>query len=335
MESYQALERELANWSGFPTECVVAVSSGTAAIHLALEALQLPHGSEVIVPDYTMIACARAVTLAGLKPVLVDCKSDSLLLNPENAYFNSKRSNDCRAILAVHIYGRRCDMSWLSDIAGSHGLFLVEDMAEAHGVKPHESTDAAVWSFYANKIVHGAEGGAVAFRDPEHAARARQLRCLGFTERHDFQHVPRGHNYRLANLLAEPIRMSLACVNDSLAARRQIEARYDAACPDAWRMPRRDVVWVFDVRIPGLKRQQQAEIVRALNAAGVAARMGFLPMSQQEEYRNCRVVGTGNARRAADEVFYLPCTPAAVTEADAQRALTLIRQCLASMQLAQ
>jgi perosamine synthetase len=199
VEPYQELEQQWARWNSLDPAGMVVCSSGTAALHLALEAMQLSAGSKVIVPDFTMIACARAVTLAGLEPVLVDCTEHDLSIDCDLASSAVRKYHQVRAIMPVHIYGRRCPMNKITGIARCEGLYVVEDLAEAHGILPHPDTDAACWSFYKNKIIHGEEGGAVWFRSEERARHARSLRSLGFTEAHDFTHIPRGHNYRMSN----------------------------------------------------------------------------------------------------------------------------------------
>lgn len=328
MEAYERLEQEWGKFAG--VENVVACSSGTAALHLALEALRLPPGSEVIVPDYTMVACARAVVLAGLTPVFVDCRND-LLIDPglvEDYLSGSKilrrgwdykkedPTNKPAALMAVHIYGRSCNMPALMDLADKYDLFVIEDLAEAHGLPPHPGTDAACWSFYRNKIVAGEEGGAVAFKDPTAAHTARCLRTLGFTEAHDFYHAPRGHNYRMSNLHARFIfddlgnRNGLPFYNHNVNTRRSVEMAYDAACPAKWKMPKRDIPWVYDLRVPGMTHMQQALAVGALNDRGIAARHGFKPMHEQLEFGGwCRKVGGEKASRLGSEVIYLPLIP--------------------------
>ena len=326
MEAFQRLEREFAAFNGLDPAGMVACSSGTSALHLAFEAMRLPAGSEVLVPDYNMVACPRAVTLAGLVPAFVDC-DERLLMSMRHAG-EAYRENETRAVLFVHIYGRRYDVNRFAWAAVNHveppGIAIVEDLAEAHGVKPHLQTDAAAWSFYRNKIIAGEEGGAVWFRDPAHAALARELRTLGFTAAHDYTHTPRGHNYRLSNAHADLILDSLHHYPRNLAERRRLEAAYDRHCPAEWRMPPRQAPWVYDLRIPGMARPQQIEVVRTLQAAGFSARFGFWPMSRQEEYQGCRVVGNGNAVRLASEVVYLPLTPGQVTEDGCQRAMEII-----------
>lgn len=322
MEAYERLEQEWAAWAGVRN--VVATASGTASLHLALEAMRLPQGSEVIVPELTMVACARAVTLAGLKPVFVDCREDNLLMDPEEvAKAVTPRT---RAIMAVHVYGRRCDMDAINEIATQHDLCVVEDLAEAHGVKPHPNTDAACWSFYRNKIIAGEEGGACAFLCPEAAELARSLRSLGFTAAHDFMHLPRGHNYRMSNAHALPILTSLRHASMLIEVRREIEYRYDRECPDEWRMPPRDAPWVYDIRLHGLQPRDLDRVVRALQDQGIAARHGFKCMSWQPEYTPDRLPARlpWRAARAASEVLYLPLTPGSTNP----RAFDVIRRAL-------
>lgn len=323
LQPYEHLEQEFAAWAG--VENVVAASSGTSALHLSLEALRLPLGSEVLCPEYTMIACPRAIVLAGLNPVFVDCGED-LLINPN--LIEKAVTEKTRAILVVHIYGRRADMKAVMMSAVKHDLYVIEDLAEAHGVRPHPDTDAACFSFYRNKIIAGEEGGAVAFRCPEAAALAKSLRSLGFTADHDFLHIPRGCNYRMSNAHAALILDSLAEVDANLARRREIEGWYNARCPAEWKMPAREVCWVFDLRIPGLWRDKQTEIVRTLNKAGIAARHFFQPMTHQEEFRKCQVVGGANAAAAAREGIYLPVQPDFTTPDSCRRAFELIHQVL-------
>lgn len=332
---------------------MVCCSSGTSALHLALEAMQLPLRSEALVPDFTMIACPRAVTLAGLTPVFVDC--DERLLMDVNCMTNATTNRDVddpkrflgrpiSAIMAVHVYGRRCDMDYISEATDNWNVKLIEDLAEAHGVRPHPQTDAAAWSFYRNKIVAGEEGGAVWFKDKSHANLARQLRSLGFTDAHDFNHVPRGHNYRMSNVHAELVLRSLRMYAGNHYEcgptwRRKAERWHDEACHDDWRMPKRDAVWVYDLRVKGMTAVKQNEAVKALQNAGIAARHGFKPMKRQVEYCDNRRVhdrhasasaqeGYSKADWAAQEVLYLPIMPGITTEASARLAFDIIGKVL-------
>jgi len=304
MEPYEELEHKVGVWCGRPGNAVVC-SSGTSALHLALETLRLKPGSKVLIPEFTMIACARAVTLAGLVPLPVDCGEDMLIRTDLLDYLCTP---DTSAVMPVHVYGRRCAMDEIADFATRRGLSVIEDLAEAHGVDVHPKTDAACWSFYRNKIVAGEEGGAVAFRRPYHADTARQLRSLGFTKDHNFVHLPGGFNCRLSNANASLILPSLGNVKENLAARRQVESWYNQEIHPQWYTRKReeyDVCWVYDLILP--EHMNPCEIVKSLNAAGVAARLSFVPISAQHEYQ-----GQYAHLRAYEfslRVIYLPVWP--------------------------
>lgn len=308
-EPYQVLEHRWAEFNGLDPAGMVACSSGTAALHLALEAFNLPSGSNIIIPNFTMVACPRAGILAGLKPVFVDCHHKDLLIDLGLLRGFTRAPG---AVMMVHVYGRRCNMEWFDSLEEdeftTQKTYLIEDLAEAHGVRPYRLTDAACWSFYRNKIVAGEEGGAVWFRDLEHAKMARQLRSLGFTDAHDFDHAPRGHNYRLANCLAGKILESMTLFNSNIRLRRRLIDLYEEECPSDWVMPYREAPWVHDLRIPGMTADQQTEVVKGLQALGIQARHAFKPMSILREFRGCPVYGRGEALKASREVIYLPLT---------------------------
>lgn len=326
LQPYQRLEQELSYWIGSPY--VVACSNGTAALHLALETLQLPAKAKVVVPDFTMVACARACTLANLEPVFVDC-GDNLLMDMDQLdKVLQKAQGSIKAIMAVHIYGRRVNMECLHELARKYGCVVIEDMAELHGVPPHRESRAACYSFYQNKIVAGEEGGCVAYNKSSLAALAIKLRSLGFTSNHDYQHIPRGHNYRLSNVHASLILHSLANVEANLQERRRAELCYNLWCPVDWLLPtERQVVWVYDLRIPGLTSVQQSDIIWQLNQQGIAARHAFKPMSRQAEYLRA---GNPRADRLSREVLYLPCAPHSVTEASAKQCFDVVQRTLAT-----
>lgn len=318
MQAFERLEEEWGKWAGVSN--VVSCSSGTSALHLALEAFRFPLGSEVIVPEFTMIACARAVTLAGLVPVFVDC-GDDLLINTD--LIEEKITSKTVAIMPVHVYGRRCEMDAIRTYAIAFNLKVIEDLAEAHGVPVHPNTDAACWSFYRNKIVAGEEGGAIAFRYNVHAQHARELRSVGFTKDHNFLHHPRGFNARLSNANTELILEDLKSVDRNLQLRERVESWYTCLTPDNWCMPLRNVVWVYDVRIPNVDIEA---VVKKCNEQGVQARCGFKPMSMQEEYLSTYETWTClNAYRLSQEILYLPVYPDMIQE-DCERNVNVLKQ---------
>lgn len=308
METYERLEKTWGELVG-RTETTVVCATGTAALHLALEAFSFPLGAEVIVPEYTMVACARAVTMAGLKPVFVDCNSD-LLINPN--LIMKKITSKTVAIMPVHIYGRRCAMDQIIEIANEKNLRVIEDCSEYHGGILHPSSDACCWSYYKNKIVAGEEGGVISFAvaDSENKATnyAKCLRSHGFGPNQDPYHIPRGLSARMSNHHATLILDSLNKLTENLVARKQVEGWYNEMMPTALRMPSRDVVWVYDVRLPA--RSDQRRIVRSLNQQGIPARYGFLPVSCQPEYRDVLLdTSRLKAFQASQQIIYLPVQP--------------------------
>lgn len=330
-QPYEQLEELFGEWVGSPY--TVACNSGTSALHLALESFRFPKGSEVIVPEFTFVACARAVRMAGLVPVFVDCKDD-LTINPE--LIRQAITDNTVAIMPAHIYGRLCDMATIWRMIDNcwmdtgKTLIVIEDRAEAHGAPSYlRAPHAACYSFYRNKIIAGEEGGMIVYRDDCQGQKhwqslapydlAKRLRSMGMCEAHNFDHYPRGINARLANALAIPIIESLSKVSENLRDRRIVEEWYGREIPDKWRMPPRNVPWVYDLRIPLMNSTQQGRIVDQLNRHGVAARYAFLPMSDQREFRKYRHHWLPNERPdlahrskafwASQEVIYLPITP--------------------------
>lgn len=318
IEPYRQLEKDLARWIGCESNQIVVCSSGTAALHLAIEAQRVPINKishttnmrkkrkyNIICPNYTMIACPLAISLSGIEPVFVDCNTTSdFCINPELT--ERIINKDTVGIMAVHVYGRLCDMQVIHDIAKKYALFVIEDMAEAHGCYPHPNTQIACWSFYKNKVVNGEEGGCIYFQSVQQADIARQLRNVGFTNEHNYTHIPRGHNYRMSNLHAQPIIESLQNYEIALLARRKLEEEYDKYCPEQWRLSHRDSPWVYDIRIPGMISEQQQIVIRKLQSHDIPARYGFKPMSVQDQFSECKRLGTANSLRLSEEIILLP-----------------------------
>ncbi len=323
MQPYQQLEKQFGEFTG--QQHMVACSSGTAALHLALETLRARHGwkdgDEVLVPDYTMVACARAVTLAGLTPVFVDC-GDDLLMNRDTWY--TAVTERTEAVMIVHIYGRQ----WGFGKDWGRAIPVIEDLAEGHGLAPHKFTAASCWSFYQNKIIAGEEGGAVSFSQEEDAAVCRELRSLGFGPEQNYIHRPRGHNYRLANCLAENVLWSLENYKDNATDRAhdwRLYSKQDFGKRIRAR-PEPEAKWVYDLWVPGMTWAKQDVLVTALKEKGIAARHGFRPLHQQPEYKGCRYVGTGNSIKMSEETLYLPLTPGLVTTESIETAARIVRE---------
>src|SRR3990167_11382172 len=183
----------------------VTTTSGTTAIHLALAALNVGKGDEVIVPDFTMMGSILPVLYCGATPVFVDAEPKTFNIDP--SLIEKKITKKTKAILPVHLYGRSADMDPILAIAKKHGIPVIEDAAEAHGATYKgrmcgSMGDAACFSFYANKIITTGEGGMFVTNDDQLARRARTLKDLAHSEEKRFWHKEVGYNYRMTNLQA-------------------------------------------------------------------------------------------------------------------------------------
>ncbi|OZM74149.1 aminotransferase [Amycolatopsis antarctica] len=276
----------------------VACSSGTAALTLALRALGIGPGDEVIVPEFTMIASAWAVTYVGATPVFADCTAN---LTVDPAAVEAAITPRTKAIMPVHVYGRRCDMTVLMELAHDFNLRVVEDSAEAHGVEP--VGDIACFSLYANKIITSGEGGVCVTDDRRLADQMTHLRGMAFSADHSFLHRKLAYNFRMTNMQAAVALAQVERMDEILAARREIERTYDAALADlagVTLMPTRDVLWMYD-----LLTERRDELRAHLTGHGIETRVFFKPMSRQPGYLD-PVWPTLAANRFAEVGLYLP-----------------------------
>ena len=209
----------------------VAVCNGSVAIEVALAALRIGPGDEVIVPSFTIISCAAAIVRAGAVPVVVDCQSDTWNIDP--ALIAAKITSRTKAIMVVHIYGLPVDMDPVIALARKHGLFIIEDAAEQHGQtykgKPVGSLgDIATVSFYPNKQITTGEGGMVVTNDEALAERCRALRNLCFDKERRYIHEELGWNFRMSNIQAAVGVAQLERIDQTLAKKRLIGQWYQA-----------------------------------------------------------------------------------------------------------
>ncbi|GAB3509626.1 DegT/DnrJ/EryC1/StrS family aminotransferase [Amycolatopsis cihanbeyliensis] len=269
------LEREFAAYNGMNHG--VACASGTAALTLALRALGIGPGDEVLVPEFTMIACAWAVTHVGATPVFVDCGDD---LNIDVSAIEGRITARTKVIMPVHIYGRRCDMDEIMRLAFDYNIRVVEDSAEAHGIRP--TADIACFSFDATKIMAAGEGGICLTDDPRLAGQLAHLHSWAYSRDFRFLHKKLGFNFRMTNLQAAVALAQLERLDEMLERRAEIQRRYDeglAGTPGLTLMPPRDVLWTYDVRAGRL-----AELRSFLAGDGIETRPFFQPMSRQPPY---------------------------------------------------
>ena len=185
----------------------VAVCNGTVSLHLALVAMGIGKGDEVIIPTFTMIASAFAVCYTGATPVFVD--ADKETWNIDVAKIEEKITSRTKAIMPVHIFGQMCEMDKITEIAKKHNLFVLEDAAEAHGAtynrrKAGSYSDIASFSFFANKNITTGEGGMLVTNDEELYNKARYFKnvCFPLDGNRNYMHEDIGFNYRMSNVIA-------------------------------------------------------------------------------------------------------------------------------------
>lgn len=211
------------------TKYGVAVANGTCALHLALEALKLGPGDEVIVPSLTFIATANAVTYTGAIPVFADVDPRTLCICPDT--IKPLITAKTKAIIPVHLLGQPCDMPEICRLAAQHGLHVIEDAAEAHGAEiggQRVGCFGAIncFSFYANKIITTGEGGMCVTNDAELADQMRVLRGHGVDPNRRYWHPVIGYNYRMTNLQAALGVAQLSRLDAWIAKRRWVSGRY-------------------------------------------------------------------------------------------------------------
>lgn len=311
-------EREFADVCG--TRYALAVSNGTVALHLALVALGVGPGDEVIVPSLTYVASVNAVAYTGAEPVFVDVDPESWCLSPEDVA--AAITSRTRAVIAVHLYGQPADMEALRAICEPRGIPVVEDAAEAplarhHGRPTGSLGDVATFSFYGNKLLSSGEGGAVTTDDPELASRMKSLRGQGMDPARRYWFPVIGYNYRLTNVAAALLCAQLERREQFLAARWEIYGRYTerlSGVPGITVQP--DLAgsvrspWLYSVRIQadefGCDRDQ---VMRRLQESGIETRPFFPPVHLLPPYverRRARGTRLPETDRIAAEGVNLP-----------------------------
>jgi perosamine synthetase len=287
-------EEEFARCLGVPH--ALAVSNGTAALHLALAALEIGQGDEVILPDLTFAATINSILYVGATPVLVDVTKDTWTLDPDAV--ERVITPKTKAILVVHLYGQPCAMDRLMQTAARHRLFVIEDAAEALGASYHGRAvgafgDAAAFSFYGNKLITTGEGGMVTFKDGSLAQRARVLRDHGMDRKRRYWHEEVGYNYRLTNVQAAIGVAQLERLNAFIDRKLAMGSRYSRNLASlgelilpAARENVRNVFWLYsfvmDPTRTGLGRD---ELMERLLLNGIETRPLFYPLHQMPPYR--------------------------------------------------
>ncbi|MBM3293486.1 MAG: DegT/DnrJ/EryC1/StrS family aminotransferase [Candidatus Aminicenantes bacterium] len=322
----------------------VTTTSGTTALHLALAALNIGPGDEVIVPAMTMIAVPYAVLYTGAKPVVIDIDRDIFALDPgrvedffrvgcrfdrrRKAWVNRRTGGLVRAVLPVHLYGHPCPMNEIIALARSHGLFVVEDAAEAHGAiyfRGPKKTRAALagtmgdfgcFSFYGNKIITTGEGGMVVTDDDALAERARRLKDLAHSPGKRFLHTELAFNYRMTNVQAAIGLAQVEEIDRFIAVKTQMAAAYGRGLAGiaGLRLPAekpwaRNVYWMYAVVVEDEFGMSRDVLMAELWKAGVDTRTFFIPVHRQPVFSEDPAAGETScpvAEELSEKGLYLP-----------------------------
>ena len=323
-------ERRFAEWCG--VKHAVAVSSGTAGLHLALLAHGIGPGDEVITAPFTFIASANAILYVGARPVFADVEDETFCIDP--AAVEAAITPRTRAILPIHLYGHPAPMPELEAIARRHGILIVEDAAQAHGAsingrKVGTFGASAVFSLYPTKNMMAAEGGLVTTNDDSTAERLRMLRSHGAST--TYEHEILGYNFRLSDLHAAIGRGQLSRLEGFNAARRHHAdvltegmTGLDGVVTPVERSGFHHVFHQYTIRVPG----RRDELQRKLAERDVESRVYYpKPVHQQPLYRELGFASSSYpvSERLSREVLSLPVHPG-LNDDDLQRIIEAVSE---------
>ena len=331
-----AFERELATLVGVPH--ALALSSGTAALHLALVVLGIGPGDEVACSSLTFAASANPIVYAGAQPYFVDADAATWTIDPELLDRALAERPKTRAVLAVDLYGQCCDYDALSEICGRHGVALIQDAAESLGATYKDAPSGrqaalAAFSFNGNKIITTGGGGMLVSQNGDLIAHARKLSTQAREKEPHYEHVEIGFNYRLSNLLAAVGRAQLEVLPDRVAARRRINARYRElldGVPGIEFMPEapygRGNNWLTCILVDPAELGADRETIRqALDTEDIEARPLWKPMHLQPVFAGAPVYGGHVSARLFERGLCLP-SGSALSDDDQQRVVESMLQ---------
>jgi dTDP-4-amino-4,6-dideoxygalactose transaminase len=305
------------------TKYAIAVNSGTAALHLAVAAVGVKPGDEVILPSFTFVATAEVIVAAGAKPVFVDIDPETYNISVEK--IEKAITKKTRAIVPVDLYGLSADMKPIKEIADKHGLKIIEDAAQAHGASymgkpPGAFADAACWSFYASKNMTTGEGGMITTNDEELAEKIRFMRSHGEAEK--YKSIMLGYNYRMPEIEAaigcvqlkklqgflEKRRENARKLAEKLVSAKELQLpKEPKSCKHSW--------YLFTVRLKGARREERDRIVGKLKHEGIGAEVYYSnPIHIMPFYQKFGKTGLLETEKAAEQVFSLPVHPGITAE---------------------
>lgn len=329
----QKFESEFATYIG--TKHGIATSNGTVALHLALTALGIGKGDEVLVPTLTFIAVANSVSYTGATPIFVDSHPCYWCMDPSDV--ERKITERTKAIITVHLYGHPCDMEPIMKLTREHQQYVIEDCAEAHGAeykgrRVGSFGDISCFSFYGNKIITTGEGGMCLTNDEELAEKMRVLRDHGMDPKRRYWHDFVGFNYRMTNVQAAIGVAQVKKIEKLIARKRQVARMYAQLLPQgsnltlAPEMPwAKNVYWFYSILMKS--NQVRETIIKYLDKQGIETRPFFHPMHSLPPYH--RALDLPISVRLSGRGLNLPSGPK-ITDEEVQHVAALLGQALAN-----
>ncbi|MCX6168362.1 MAG: DegT/DnrJ/EryC1/StrS family aminotransferase [Ignavibacteriales bacterium] len=300
----------------------VTVSNGTNAIHLALKALGISTGDEIIIPDFTMICSVLPVVYLEAIPVFVDAEPETWNIDPQK--IEDKISGKTKAIMVVHIYGHPCDMNPIREIANKYNLRIIEDAAEAHGAeyfgkKCGNLGDIAAFSFFSNKVVTTGEGGMVTTSNETYFEKSRYYKdlCFPLSGERTYFHEDIGFQYRLSNMQAAIGVAQMEKIDEYITMRRNNNKLYQELLHDVEGIqfqPEnpgcKNIYWMNAITIDkdkfGFARNN---LIEQLLDSGIQTRKFFFPMHKQPCLQNYKDYNNGDfpvSNYLSENGMYLP-----------------------------
>ena len=314
----QKFEEQFAN--RIDRRFAISVSSGSAALEASIVALEIQEGDEVILPSFTIISCASAIVRAGATPVVIDCDLQTWNIDP--TLIESKITVKTKAIMVVHIYGLPVDMDPILELAKKHGLYIIEDAAEAIGQTYKNKNcgsfgDISTFSFYTNKHITTGEGGMILTDSAHLAERCKSLRNLCFQRKKRFVHKELGWNFRLSNLQAAVGVAQLERLDEFVCRKRQIGEYYQHMLSElpGLQLPvpktsfSKNLYWVFGLVIKEEVPFQVEDAMRLLAEAGIGTRPFFWPLHEQPVFKELGLFTNEScpcSEKIARKGFYIP-----------------------------
>jgi len=310
-------ESQMAHYVG--RKYATACSSGTAALDIAVSALNLQEGDEVILPSFTIISCAQALTKLGIKPVLVDSEYDTFNMKVKD--IESKITPKTKAIMIVHVFGLTVDVDPIINLAKRYKLRVIEDAAQMHGQEYKSQKcgsfgDISIFSFYPNKHITTGEGGMVLCSDEILDKRSKSLRNLCFGEQR-FIHEEIGFNYRMTNMQAALGVAQLERIDQIVEKKRWIGETYNELLQDLdmINLPIKvtnyceNIYWVYAITLKDDFSRTAKQIMSKLEDCKIGTRPFFYPMHQQPVFNKAGLFLQDkfpNSEKLYEKGFYIP-----------------------------